>query len=284
MRNLFQFIFKNIHWLLFCILVYLSVWLIVNNNQFQRSKYLQVMREVAGNVYSVTNYFRSYLYLKSANADLSKRLAELETELYAYQNRWITVQNDEADPGRLIMDSLVYRFIPAQVVNNSVFLLENYMTLDKGSADGVRPDMGVLSANGVAGVVVNTSPHFSTVISLLNTKYKLNGKIQHNNYYGPLVWDGKDARFSYLTEIPRFAAFEPGDTIVTSGYSTVFPKGIPIGSIVETQKERDDNYRSLQIRLFTNFNNLNEALIVTNRFQDEQKELEERILNPQIAD
>jgi rod shape-determining protein MreC len=242
------------------------------------------MREVAGNVYSVTNYFRSYLYLKSANADLSKRLAELETELYAYQNRWITVQNDEADPGRLIMDSLVYRFIPAQVVNNSVFLLENYMTLDKGSADGVRPDMGVLSANGVAGVVVNTSPHFSTVISLLNTKYKLNGKIQHNNYYGPLVWDGKDARFSYLTEIPRFAAFEPGDTIVTSGYSTVFPKGIPIGSIVETQKERDDNYRSLQIRLFTNFNNLNEALIVTNRFQDEQKELEERILNPQIAD
>jgi rod shape-determining protein MreC len=257
----------------------------VNNNQFQRSKYLQVAREVTGRVYSVTNYFRSYLYLKSANADLLKRLSQLETEVYAYRNYLGTLQSDSSRVDSCIMDSLIYRFIPAKVVNNSVSFLENYITLNKGSDDGVYPDMGVLSVNGngVVGVIRDTSPHFSTVISLLNTKYKLNGKIKHNDYYGPLEWNGKDTQYSYLTEIPRFAAFEPGDTIVTSGYSTVFPKGIPIGSIVDAQKQRDDNYMSLRIRLFTNFNNLNEVQIVTNRFQKEQKELEERTLNPKIT-
>jgi rod shape-determining protein MreC len=240
---------------------------------------MQAAREVTGSVYSVTSYFDSYFRLRSVNAALLKRLAELETEIYAHQQQSTEGLGDSVQIERLSNDSLIYRFIPARVINNSVSLRENYLTFDKGSVDGIRPDMGVLSIDGAVGVVVNTSPHFSTAISLLNTKYKLNGKIKHNDYFGPLTWDGNDPQYTYLSEIPRYVAFQPGDTIVTSGYSTVFPKGIPIGAIVDAQKQRDDNFTSIRIRLFTNFNRLNEVRIVTNRFQEEQKELEQRTLN-----
>jgi len=118
------------------------------------------------------------------------------------------------------------------------------------------------------------------VVSLLNVKWKPNGKIKHNDSSGPLVWDGKDVRYTYLTEIPHYVDFEPGDTVVTSGYSMVFPKGIPIGAIVDEQKQQDDNYTSIRIRLFTDFHRLNDVIIVSNRFQKEQKELEESTLNP----
>jgi len=280
LKNLFHFIFKNIHWLLFCVLICLSFLLIANNNQFQRSKYLQATREVTGRIYSVTNYFHSYFYLKNTNAALMQRMAQLETEIYACQSQSASMQNYLEQVDILGIDSLVYSFIPARVANNSVLHHENYLTLNKGSNDGIQPDMGVLSSNGVVGVVVHTSPHFSTAISLLNTKYKLNGKIQNSDYFGPLVWDGRDARYIYLTEIPRHVAINSGDTVVTSGYSTVFPKGIPIGTIVGEKKQRDDSYRTIRIKLFTDFNRLNEVLIVTNRLHKEQKDLEERILNP----
>lgn len=280
MKRLIQFVFRNIHWLLFCIFIYLSVLLIVNNNQFQRSKYLQAMRETTGSVRAATSGISSYLHLKSVNAELAEQLAQLTAEVQDYRLRSGGVPDGGA--AGAAVDSLLYSFIPAKVINNSVALRENYITLNKGALDGIRADMGVLSPSGVVGVVVNTSPHFSTVISLLNTKYRLNGKIRQNDYYGPLMWDGKDPQFSFLTEIPRYADYQIGDTIVTSGYSTVFPQGIPVGAIVEVRKQRDDNYRSLRIRLFTNFSNLSEVMVVANRLQKEQKELEEQTMEPQI--
>ena len=281
MRNLVNFIFKNIHWLLFVLFISLSVFLIVKNNQFQRSKYLQAVQEVTGYIYSVTNRFYSYLHLKSANTDLLLRVAQLETEVHSYRRQLADFSSHANECIPLGLDSAVYNFIPAQVVNNKVSLLENYIMLDKGSNDGIQSQMGVLSANGIVGVIVNTSPHFSTAISLLNVQYKPNGKIRHvdSDYFGPLVWDGKDAQYTYLTEIPRHVDFDPGDTVVTSGYSDVFPKGIPIGSIVDAQRQQDDNYMSIRIRLFTDFRKLNDVLIVTNRFQQEQQELEKRTLN-----
>lgn len=276
MRRLVQFVYKHIHWLLFGVLVYLSILLIVNNNRFQRSKYLQVTREITGGIYSVTDRIGSYINLKSINAELSNQLAHATTEIHR-----LRLEAPATDSIRTAINLQPYYFISARVINNSLFSLENYMTLNKGTLDGIRPDMGVLSPSGVVGVVVNTSPHFSTVISLLNTRYRLNGKIKRNDYYGPLVWDGKDPHYSHLTEIPRYVTYEPGDTIVTSGYSTVFPEGVPIGSIVDAQRQRDDNYQSLRIRLFTNFSNLSEVTVVVNRLQEEQKELERQTLLPQ---
>ena len=204
--------------------------------------------------------------LKSTNEDLTKRIAELETLVFAYQKTTNQI-NDS---------SIIYQFIPAQVVNKSASKLENYITLNKGSNEGVTRDMGVLSANGIVGVVMTVSTHFSIVIPVLNPKFRLNCKLT-NNYSSPLVWDGKDAQYAYLTELPRHATFQIGDTVVTSGYSTIFPPGIPVGSIKSSQRGKDDNYNSLKIKLFTNFYTLNEVMIVNNKYQGEQLELQENI-------
>jgi rod shape-determining protein MreC len=173
--------------------------------------------------------------------------------------------------------ALVYHFFPARVVNSSVSKTENYITLNKGSLAQVAPDMGVMTAKGVVGIVMMTSPHYSVVISILNPKFQLSGKIKGSNYAGPLVWDGKDPRFTYLTKIPHHAAFHDGDTIVTSGYSSVFPAGLPIGIIAGVKKENDDSYRSVRVKLFTDMANLGEAMIVFNGFQREQLDLENKI-------
>ncbi|MDR0547308.1 MAG: rod shape-determining protein MreC [Dysgonamonadaceae bacterium] len=279
MRNLIDFIFKNVHWLLFIALLSVAIVLISNNHQFQRSKYLAAAHEVTGNIYNVTHTFRSYLNLKSQNRELAEKITELQTELYNYQ-RVIDLQDDSLQTMRIKLTSdsaLVYRSFPARVVNNSVSKTENYITLNKGSLDAVRADMGVMTAKGVVGVVMNTSPHFSTVISILNPKFQLSGKIKGSNYAGPLVWDGKDSRYTYLTKIPRHAEYQTGDTIVTSGYSSVFPAGLPVGTIVGTQKETDDSYRSIRVHLFADMADLGEAMIVVNGFQHEQKELENKI-------
>jgi rod shape-determining protein MreC len=152
------------------------------------------------------------------------------------------------------------------------------MTIDKGSDDSIAVDMGVMSAHGIIGVVTQTSPHFATVISVLNPKFNLNGKIKRNDYFGPLVWDGKDPQYTYLTELPRHAECSIGDTIVTSGYSSVFPMGLPIGAVVGEPQATADNYMSVKVRLFSDFNRLKEVFIVKNNYQQEKKQVESHII------
>ncbi|KAA6302606.1 MAG: Cell shape-determining protein MreC [Candidatus Ordinivivax streblomastigis] len=283
MRNLVNFIVKNIHWLFFFILLSISVLLINQNNQFQRSKYLSAARELTGNIHSVTNELHSYLNLKTENEALTAKISKLETEVFFYQ-RLLDTMKDSTQTTSLVLEAnseLIYRFLPAKIVNNSVSNIENYMTLNKGSDDGIQADMGVLTGRGaVAGVVVLTSPHFSEVISVLNPKFKLSCKIKKNNYIGPLVWDGKDSRYTYLTELPRHVDFAIGDTIVTSGYSAIFPAGIPVGSIVSAKKQRDDNYTSIKVKLYADLNKLNDVVIVQNSYQQEQQDLQNNTIRP----
>jgi rod shape-determining protein MreC len=252
----------------------------VKNNQFQRSKFLLVAQDITGKVYAVTSGFQSYMNLNTINAGLLKKIAELETEVYAYQ-QLLEMKADSVQTGSLEVDSLrvlIYQFIQARIVNKNISGVENYITLNRGAEDGIEADMGVLSANGVVGVVMATSAHHSVVIPVLNPKFHLSCKVKHSNYYGPLVWDGKDARYTYLTELPRHVDFEVGDTIVTSGYSTIFPEGLPVGVIVASQKQKDDNYNSVKIALFTDFYTLNGVMIVKNSYQQEQKKLQKEVI------
>jgi rod shape-determining protein MreC len=215
------------------------------------------------------------VHLKAINTDLLNRIAKLEMERYAYQNA-LDYSNDTLQTGKIQIDSLntlIYQFIPARVVYNSVSKSENYIILNKGSLDGIEVDMGVMSATGIVGVVMETSPNSSLVIPVLNPKFRLSCMVKRNHYFGPLVWDGKDSRYAYLTELPRHIDFEIGDTIVTSFYSGIFPAELPIGEVVDFRKQSDDNYTSLKVRLFANFNTLNEVMIIANNRQKEQKNL-----------
>lgn len=209
------------------------------------------------------------------------KIAELENQVYAYQEQ-LYLNTDSIAVGNLNLNpnhSSSYRFITARVVNNNVSRLENYITLNKGSNDGIRADMGVLSAQGIVGVVMSTSPNFSLVIPVLNPKFGLSCKVKNTNSFGPLVWDGEDSQYTYLRELPRHISYEVGDTIITSGFSSIFPEGLPVGTVDNWKKQKDDNYNALKIKLFTDFNTLSEVLVVENSHQEEQRTLQEKI-NP----
>lgn len=278
MRNLINFIIRIIHWLLFFFFVFLSILLIVQNNHFQRSKYLAVALEVTGNIYAVSGEVESYLNLRKDNADLLKKIAELQNTVYAYEKQ-LELLVDTNGTSRIEIDSLhslIYTFMPARVVDNSVSGLDNYIMLNKGYDDGIKTDMGVISStNSVVGIIMSVSPHFCKVIPILNSKFNLSCMVNGNdNYSGPLVWDGKDSRYSYLQKLPRHAVFETNDTVVTSGYSNVFPKGLPVGVVADFPEQTNDDYASLRIKLFTNFNTLTNVLVIRNSYQEEQKNLQ----------
>ncbi|MCC8147331.1 MAG: rod shape-determining protein MreC [Bacteroidales bacterium] len=275
MRELFNFIQKNVHWLLFLLLVFLSVLLIVKNNQYQRSKYLSVAHEITGRIHAVSSGIQSYMNLNTENADLLKKISDLENEVYFYK-RTIELLNNTTQTESIEIDSssaLVYNFIPARVVYNNISGTENYIQLNKGSEDGIKPDMGVMAPNGIVGVIMNVSPHYSIAISVLNPKFQLNCKLKDKNYFGPLVWDGKDFQYTYLENLPSHAEFEIGDTIVTSGYSAFFPEGLPVGTIVDSRKQKNDNYNSALVQLFADFSTLTEVMIIENSYKEEQNNL-----------
>jgi rod shape-determining protein MreC len=253
--------------------------LIVNNSRFQRSKYLAVAQEVTGSLYSVSSKVEAHMNLKNKNFDLLKRIAELENTVYAYE-RQLELLRDTNNTKKIEIDpihSLIYTFIPAKVVYNNVSRQENYITLNKGSNDGIEIDMGVISSTGIVGVTIAVSPHFSLVISVLNSKFHLSCKVKNNDYSGPLVWDGKDPRYTYLQELPRHVNYEINDTVITSGYSAIFPAGLPVGKVVDSRKQKNDDYTSLKIELFTNFHTLTEALIVRNIYREEQLNLQKKV-------
>ena len=271
MKNLFNFILKQVHWLLFFVLSAFSLYLLVHNSEFQRSKYLAVFQDVAGWAYSVSSSMQSYLNLKTTNSDLMQRIAVLEEEVQGYKKE-LENQSDRMLPDTIQfgLDQTVYQYTPARVIHNEIFGPNNYILLDKGQKDGITEDMAVTSVKGIVGVVVTVSTHFSRVLPLLNASSHTSCVIKNKRFFGSLFWDGKDPRYIYLSQLPSHTLYSVGDTIVTSGYSASFPEGVPVGVIEEPLKRKNEEYNSLKIRLFTDFSTLNEVYIIRNPLRDEQ--------------
>ena len=149
-----------------------------------------------------------------------------------------------------------YEFIVARVISNSISSAHNYITINRGKKDGIRPEMGIVNQNGIVGTVDVVGEHASRVISLLNNNFRLSCKVKGSDSFGSLVWDGKSPYYAMLEEMPRHVKYHRGDTIVTSGYSAVFPEGIIVGTIESDKKEVADNFISLRIKLTTDFTQL----------------------------
>lgn len=255
----------------------MSVFLLVSNSQMQRSKYLVMAQEIAGGIFSLSGEVESYFHLRKENEVLNQSLSELEMQIALLEERIENLSEAESSDwiGLDSVYALAYEYTSSKVVYNNVLGLDKYITIRKGSNDGITPDMGVVSGNGIVGVIMEVTPNFSKVIPVLNPKFQLSCKLKKNNYFGPLTWDGKDPRFVHLKELPRHADFQIGDTIVTSGYSAIFPAGFPVGTVVDSEKQRNDNYTSLKIQLFTDFTNLSNVRIVNNTYREEQKNLQQ---------
>ncbi|MDE6650935.1 MAG: rod shape-determining protein MreC, partial [Paramuribaculum sp.] len=156
----------------------------------------------------------------------------------------------------------------------------NYITLNKGELDGVKPEMGVVDQNGVVGIVNLTAPHSARVISLLNPNFRLSCKVKGHNHVGSLVWDGSDYTTAILEELPKHAEFQEGDTIITSGYSTVFPEGVPVGVVIKGMRDHDENFYTLKVKLFTDFPNLSTVRVIGDSMKEEIDNLEKSSIQP----
>lgn len=249
--------------------------MLFRSNPYQQHVYLTSAGAVSSWVYSVANNVTSYFNLHENNEDLNRRNADLQAQVIELTERLQRYEQQEMPLSPIIPDSLRhYQFVVARVINNSVIRPHNYITIDRGAKDGIRPEMGVIDQNGIVGVVSVVGPHSARIISLLNPIFRLSCKIKHNDIFGSLVWDGKDSRYAILEELPRQTEFKPGDTIVTSGYSAMFPPGIPVGIIENGNNSRNENFFSLRIRLLTDYTKLNNVQVVINNYADEQRALE----------
>lgn len=231
-------------------------------------------RAVAG-VYDMAANISDYFGLKEINDGLNRQNAELQSQVYELQLELQRYQQRYEEDTMTVVEPLrKFDFRVARVINNSVSRPLNYITIDKGADDGIAPEMGVVDQNGVVGIVNIVSPHYSRVLSMLNPNFKLSCKVKGNDAFGSLVWDGKSPREALLEELPRHTIYNVGDTIITSGYSAVFPEGIPVGTVVATEHTVDDNFYTLRIRLLTDYSQLSNVRIITNHDIDEIKSIE----------
>jgi len=277
MQKLLEFLISKRHWFVFVFFEILSFTLIYRNNAYQRNVMLNSANAVSGYLLSVSSSVLSYLNLHNENRMLAEQNKHLELEILHLKLQ------SEALKGELLLHDLVmtdsvnlfYDYITAEVVNKNTARLLNYITINKGFKDGIRPEMGVISTSGVVGKVIVVQDHFSVVIPLLNPKWKLSCKLQNSNYDGLLVWDGRNIQYSNLEELPTHTQFEKGDTVVTSGFSAVFPPGIIVGTVIEANHSGTTGLYSLQIKLSTDFKQLTTVMVVKNFFQNEQWQVEQ---------
>ena len=275
MRNLLNFLLKYNYWLLFILLEVICFVLLFRFNNYQQSVFFTSANVVAGKVYEVSGGISSYFHLKSVNEDLLDRNMALEQQITNLENRLKDYRIDSITMNSIrYLEQADYKIFKAHVIRNSLNQDDNYITLDKGSSSGIRPEMGVVDGNGVVGIVYKTSPSYSLVISVLNSKSSISCKIIGSEYFGYLKWEYGDSRYAYLKDLPRHAEFNLGDTVVTSGYSTVFPAGVMVGTVDDMSDSNDGLSYLLKIKLATDFGKLGNVRVISRSGQGEQRELE----------
>lgn len=297
MRNILDFLIKYSHWALFVLLQMVAAILLFRFNSFQGSVWFTSASEVTASVTKVAAEVTRYFDLEKMNRDLTERNVYLMQELKYYkelvgekehsndsliviQGMQETVRTDSSvvtikNPPTLMDRSFLV--CPARVVNISVRRFDNYLAIDKGESSGVRTGMGVISGMGVVGIVCRTSENYSLVLPVINSESSISCKIARTDYFGFLKWEGKDPLTAFMTDVPRHAEYEIGDTVVTSGHSTVFIEGIPVGTVISKDDSDDEMSFTLGIHLFTDFGRLNDVYVLALPPREELIELEKDI-------
>lgn len=269
MRALLRFLIKYHVFLLFIILEVIAFTLLFNRNYYQRSKFISYAEKVSGNYYSKVFKWREYFSLKEENERLASENVYLKNKLQAYQDSDESLYFGVTDT----IYKQHYYYLDAKIINNSINKQHNFITLNKGSNLGIEPEMAVVSEKGIVGVVTTVSENFSTVISLLHTDLRVSAKLKKNNYFGSLSWDGSDYSKVILTEIPYHVDVSKGDTIISSGYSTIFPEGELIG-FVDEFVVKDGNFYTITVKLSNDFKSLIFVKVISNLKKNEQLNLE----------
>ena len=272
MRNLLRFLLRYNFPIIFLVLELIALLLLVRINPIPHTRFYSGIQSINGFVYERSYGLRQFLDLKQENEQLAKENSRLRG-LLEIQN---SLGDDELDGFTYGSDiQAAYEFIPARVINNSVNRQLNYITLNKGALEGIAPDMAVVAPQGIVGVVKNVSAHYSTVIPVLNSQLQVSVILKNTEYFGSLVWDGKDYREAMVNEIPIHVELEKGDILLTSGYSALFPPGEMVGYVKSIEDSRGGSFRNLRIILSTDFKKLSRVYIINYRGKDERKDIEQ---------
>lgn len=272
MQNLVNFIWRNNYFFLFGILQFFSLWLVVDNSIFQRTALINSSNTMSGSFLSIYNGVEKYFYLRHNNESLVAQNTKLLSE-----NKSAYIATDKAEYSS--NDSLYrHQFVysNAKVISNSVTKQNNYLILDKGSKMGIQKEMAVISPSGIIGIVKDVSPNFCSVISLLHQETRVNAKLTRTGFIGTVLWDGLDYRYVKLIDIPCHLNVRFGDTVVTSGYSTIFPEGVKIGTVTVVKPNKNDNFYNITVKLFNDFNRVDYVYIIKNEFKSELDTLKSR--------
>ncbi len=270
MQQIFIFIFKNSYRLLFLLLLVVSLVFTIQSHSYHRSKVISSANFISGGVYERINSISEYLNLKNQNDALAIENARLKSIIFNAKDT-TTFPKIDSLKGVRKADIIV-----SKVIHNSYNVYENYLTINSGSAAGIRSDMGVINSSGIIGIVDKTSKNYATVISILNVKSQINAKIKKSNHFGSLVWNGKSTGFVQLIDVPRLASVRKGDTIVTGGQSVIFPENIGIGTINNIYIDNKTNYYTLNIKLFNDMTNLGHVYIIKSKDREEILSLEKK--------
>ena len=259
MQNLLKILLRYSNFLVFIILEVAAFLLFSYNNAYPRSSILSTANNIVAWQNAQITEIKSYFRLRSVNEELAAENAMLRDQIYS--------MNSAKDGDEVC-------FTPAKVVQMTTDQLHNYLTINRGSKDGIRRGQGIRNADGVVGIVRTVGRNYSVVLPIINTHTNLSCRFTKNDYIGTLQWDGKDCRFAQLADVAAHMVVNPGDTIVTSGLSPVFPEGIPVGIVENSVLKEGESYYRIRVRLHTNFKRLKYVEVVQNAHQAELEELE----------
>jgi len=258
MQQIINFIIRYKNFLLSLLLFSIAFVFTIQTHSYHRSKFFNSANFLTGGIYNSINNLTGYLSLKSQNQVLAEENSRLKMLLFNSENKKDSTYLDT------VSYAGTYKFELANVIRNTYSGANNVLLLNRGSADGVKPDLGVISSKGIIGIIDGTSKHYATVISVLNTVNKISAQLKKTNHFGTLSWDAKSPYFVQLIDIPKVAPIKKGDTIITSGRSSIFPKGIPIGIIESYKLDAAENYFEINIKLFNDMTNLEHVFTIEN--------------------
>ena len=261
--------------MLFLILEVLSGWMLFRFNAYQGSVWFTQANAVAGQVLDYEAKLLQFIHLKDLNGQLTQDILQLQQENDSMRTLLAQLTQDSSYTQKIQTDLLAgEKLIPAHVISNSIKQKDNFITLDKGSKDGIRTEMGVVSGTGIVGITYLVSNHFSVVLPILNTHSNISCRLRGTNYFGSLKWSGGSPLQAYMDDIPRHARCKIGDVVETSGFSSVFPAGIFVGKVIQINNSKDGLSYRLEVQLSTDLAKIRDVCIVSNSRQAELDSLQ----------
>jgi rod shape-determining protein MreC len=270
MLNLIRFLSRHAFFIQFLLLEVFCFYLLIQNNYYQRARFINSSSHTIGSLYDSYNGMIEYFSLGETNQQLAAENAALK-------NRSTDAFLPLFGKNVVINDTVFqqhYVYSPGKIINKSTKLRNNYFTIDKGELHGVEVGMGVITANGILGIVNHTSTHYSSVMSMLHKDISISAKFKKNNYFGSLIWNGQNYRIGQLNDIPSHVEIAVGDTIVTSGYSAIFPENIPIGVVQSFELPDGDHFYTIEVAFLVDYKNVTYGYFIKNLFKLEQRQLE----------